>query len=474
MIEEVVANLAGAAHSKKVLLLTPSTEIKYAAHRGTYVYTKSLFAALKYLGHSTSFFTQSAAPADARALLPEIIHGLTNPTNDIDWYGSRDSWLKSLYRTEAKEVRNNFSIADWKWRFLSDVDYFFNSPHFFDAQEYAASCARLAPKDVAGRVTSYLKQRSGEIENGVIDIDFVSAAGYEVIITTAPTPIRSRSGRVKVVQTVLDLIPFEYPLGQQHPSVYLSALAKALQYADHILSISHYTSSSLSKVLPEYASKSAVVHLSNPLETVIEQFSQRSSSDTNWLRISGLEKQKYFFYVGAIERRKNIEVLVRAFLMLDRELGLKLVLAGPLDGTYLRETGLEEYFKSAEARSDGVIYAGFISDERKLSLLQNATALVFPSLLEGFGLPIVEAMSAGCPTITTRGSSLSEVGDDAVLYLEDPSSVSELAGLLTRVFEDKALAKNLRDKGLRRAQSFTIKAYAGRLRDWGMSEGIFS
>ena len=468
------SNISGGANAKKILLLTPSNEIKYAAHRGIYVYTKSLFAALRYLGHSTGFFTQSASPADARALLPDIIHGLTTPNIDIDWFQSRDSWLKSLYRTAAKDVPNSFSIADWKWRFLSDVDCFFNSPGFFDAQEYAASCPRLAPKDMAGRLATYLKQRSGEIENSVIDVDFVSAAGYETVITTSPTPIRSRSGRVKVVQTVLDLIPFEYPLGAQRPSVYLSSLSNALRYADNILSISHYTSSVLSKVFPEHASKSAVVHLSNPLEALVEQVPQSSPSNTNWLRISGLEKQKYFFYVGAIERRKNIEVLVRAFLMLDRELGLKLVLAGPLDGTYLRETGLEDYFKSAEAHSDGVIYAGFISDERKLSLLQNATALVFPSLLEGFGLPIVEAMSVGCPAITTRGSSLSEVGDDAVLYLEDPSSVSELAGLLARISDDKTLAASLHDKGLRRAQSFTTKAYAGRLHDWGHSIGIFS
>jgi glycosyltransferase involved in cell wall biosynthesis len=456
------------ADQTKILVMGP--EVRNPLHRGIYVYTKSLFAALKHPGFTTGFFTQSSIPANPRTLLEQIVEDLARP-RDFDWYRGRKAWMKSKYRRLTSEVRNAFSPRDPKWQFLANVDYFLNAPDFFDAVEFGERCEAAAPQDLVGRFSCFRKRTTGELENNAVDIDLVTAAGYGTVITSAPTPVRSRTGKVKIVQTLHDLIPLEFPFETDDPELYLDSLRPALRYADSILAMSKYTSSVMAGVFPEYAEKCAVVYQSNPVEPLLGR--QDRAVRVNWLKTSGVERQRYFVYLGVVEKRKNIETLLRAFLLLGQELGLKLLIAGALNDVYVKQTGLAQYFDSAEARADGIIYAGYVSDEQKVVMLQNAIALVFPSLIEGFGLPIVEAMSVGCPVITTRCSSIPEVGADAVLYLDDPYDALRLSELMRRVAGDTAVAAELRDKGLRRAGEFTLQAYTNRLKEWGLANGLF-
>jgi glycosyltransferase involved in cell wall biosynthesis len=164
----------------------------------------------------------------------------------------------------------------------------------------------------------------------------------------------------------------------------------------------------------------------------------------------------YVVFVGGIEGRKNLPDLVRAFAALPQDLGIALVIAG---GTVARDPGasrdLEAALRSVPPRvSERIVRAGYVSDPDKAALLAGAEALTYPSRYEGFGFPILEAMAAGTPVVTSDRSSLPEVAGDAAV-LVDPGSPDAIAAGIERVLTDETLRERLRRAGSERAASFT-------------------
>lgn len=176
-------------------------------------------------------------------------------------------------------------------------------------------------------------------------------------------------------------------------------------------------------------------------------------------------RQEYVLFVGTIEPRKNIERLILAFSRQlsairhrqkksdDRRLmtdNLQLVIAGSRgwfsDEIYNlpKKLGIEERVK----------FLDFVSDEKLISLYKNALCLVYPSFYEGFGIPVLEAMSLGVPVICSNTSSLPEVGGEAVLYV-DPNSTEQISNALKKIYTDKRLRSRLIKKGLLQAKKFS-------------------
>jgi glycosyltransferase involved in cell wall biosynthesis len=164
----------------------------------------------------------------------------------------------------------------------------------------------------------------------------------------------------------------------------------------------------------------------------------------------------YLLFIGGIEGRKNLPGLVRAFASLPAELDVRLVISG---GSVARDPGaareLEGSLRSLpDAVSARIVRTGYVSEADKAALLVGAEALVYPSRYEGFGFPVLEAMSAGTPVVTSDRSSLPEIaGDDAVLV--DPESPDAIAAGIERVLTDSALSERLRSAGPKRAASYT-------------------
>jgi glycosyltransferase involved in cell wall biosynthesis len=160
----------------------------------------------------------------------------------------------------------------------------------------------------------------------------------------------------------------------------------------------------------------------------------------------------YFLFSGRWERRKNIVRIIKAFARFRAEskLDMQLVFSGERTWAaeeadkVIRENGLE---------SD-VVDLGKSPMSELPQLYSGAVALAYPSLWEGFGLPIVEAMAAGTPVITSNNSSMKEIGGDAAV-LVDPDSVEEIAAAMYTIASDVALQQSLREKGLARAAQFT-------------------
>ncbi len=151
--------------------------------------------------------------------------------------------------------------------------------------------------------------------------------------------------------------------------------------------------------------------------------------------------QRYFLFVGTNDPRKNMHVIPKALALSG--LDASLVTAGW--SGWSRET------------MDGTppVELGYTDDATLAALYSKALALVYPSMYEGFGLPVLEAMACGCPVVTSRLSSLPEVADDAGVYLADPSDPAAMAEALRRVAGDEALRRELSQRGIARAADFS-------------------
>ena len=162
---------------------------------------------------------------------------------------------------------------------------------------------------------------------------------------------------------------------------------------------------------------------------------------------------RYFLYLGTLQPRKNLSRLIAAFGRLRSD--AVLVLAGQRGWLYqdlfaqVRRLGLE----------GRVYFPGYVPDQDKATLMSGALAFVFPSLYEGFGLPVLEAQACGCPVITSTTSSLPEVAGEAAV-LVDPADVEGIAAALERAAADPALRATLIERGFSNVRRFSWDACA--------------
>lgn len=179
--------------------------------------------------------------------------------------------------------------------------------------------------------------------------------------------------------------------------------------------------------------------------------------------LEGMRRQyglpdRYILFLGTLEPRKNVTTLLQAFSLLRHEKldqGLKLVIAGG------RGWGDESLLTRVEALGlrDHVIFTGFVEEEHLPDLYREALLFVYPSLYEGFGLPILEAMACGTPVITANTSSMPEVAGGAAILVE-PTKPEALASAMASVLADPALREELRRKGIARAKGCSWDAVA--------------
>lgn len=173
---------------------------------------------------------------------------------------------------------------------------------------------------------------------------------------------------------------------------------------------------------------------------------------------AGNQDGHYFLAVGNLHPRKNLVKLIEAFTLLaENEPEQRLVVVGQSAWLY------DDVFASARAFgvTTRIEFAGYVPEERLFELYERATALVYPSLYEGFGLPVIEAMQAGCPVIAADVPVLREIAGDAALFA-DPASAEALAEKMKAAIGNKTLREDLRVRGWRNIQRFSWKETAQR------------
>ncbi len=166
--------------------------------------------------------------------------------------------------------------------------------------------------------------------------------------------------------------------------------------------------------------------------------------------------EKYFLAVGTVEPRKNLAAVVAALDPVRRtrpEVGLAIV-GAPGWGT----RPLVDRLRSGAA-SSGARYLGRVPDADLAALYSGALALVYPSLFEGFGLPVLEAMACGCPVVTSARGGLAELARDAAVCV-DPLAVADIAAAMARIADDEVLRRQLRRRGRDRAARYTWQSAA--------------
>lgn len=171
---------------------------------------------------------------------------------------------------------------------------------------------------------------------------------------------------------------------------------------------------------------------------------------------------RYVLFVGTLEPRKNIFRLIEAFAIFKKKpqaADFKLVIAGNKGWYY------DEIFQAAQAvnLTNDIIFTGYVSEAEKNALYKKAAVFVFPSLYEGFGIPPLEAMSAGTPVVTSSTSSLPEVVGDAAICV-DPTHTQEIADAIEQVLGNEQLRNELVEKGHRQVELFSWEKSAQALR----------
>lgn len=209
---------------------------------------------------------------------------------------------------------------------------------------------------------------------------------------------------------------------------------RAAENSDLIVTVSEFTATQVHDLLAVPRTRIRVVPHGMRITP------QRKTSGTH---------EKSILFVGALQTRKNVIRLVEAFEALPRD--WRLILAGSTNGY-----GAEQILRRIESsRSrERIEVTGYIGEAQLQKLYSTASIFAFPSLAEGFGIPVLEAMAHGVPVITANGSALAEVAGSAA-YLVDPHNTDEITDALKRLTEDSELRERLRDLGLERAAQFS-------------------
>jgi len=241
------------------------------------------------------------------------------------------------------------------------------------------------------------------------------------------------TGAKSDVVIIHDLLFWRFPeqfSGLKRLSRYLF-MSMALRKADIVLSVSEFTKQEL-RAFGFQKPVSVCLEGVDPLPTNIKSYSGRNFP----------KDKPYFLFIGAHSFQKNIPALVEAFNALrSKGLDCRLILAG---GKGSEANLVDEKCRESPFIED-IIRPGFVSEEEKLELLKNAEAFVFPSIYEGFGIPILEAFQIGCPVICSNKASLPEVAGEAALLCS--SDFSGIESAMVQVLKDPGLKNNLREKG---------------------------
>ena len=261
---------------------------------------------------------------------------------------------------------------------------------------------------------------------------------------------RSRRSKARYAVTIHDLTAWKLP--EALPSMYgryiRSAISRAVKFADLILCPSDTIRN---EVLENFGVDEKVVRAAWNAESPLPELSSRSQEElsTQFCRKLGLEKP-FILFVGTMERRKNVTTLVKAFASVAKTADLQLLMVGRPG------YGFSEIEASIRRQScrERCIVTGYVSDEELSLLYALADLFVYPSLYEGFGIPLVEAMSFGVPIVASRIPASEEVAGNAALFYDDPMDETALAARIVEVMSNSTLKNELSLRGKQRATNF--------------------
>jgi glycosyltransferase involved in cell wall biosynthesis len=293
-------------------------------------------------------------------------------------------------------------------------------------------------------------------------VDLVFDSAPDILHCTYQMPLRAKKSCN--IYTIHDLVPLRLPfttLDNKRQTYRL--LRKIAAEADHIVTVSENSKRDIVQLLgvPEERVTNTYEAVEFPRELV-----ERSDDlVAAHLRSSyGLEMQDYLLFYGALEPKKNVARLIDAYML--SAVDIPLVITGAVGwGNKTEAKRLQELRTEGTIGLNGsrrIYHFEYASLQMLVTLIRGARAVIFPSLYEGFGLPVLEAMLLGTPVVTSRASSLPEIAGDAALYV-NPYQIDEIAQAIKTITADADLRAELARRGYIQAELFSVARYRERL-----------
>ncbi len=347
-------------------------------------------------------------------------------------------------------------VAHYVWHLLKnllEVDTENQYVIFFDYRAHEKDVKRFARPNVKIKFfpfSDYGKYMPGAYSE-ILGLATFAREKLDVLHATSPLNRVPASYRGKIVTTFYDFAPYRLPeLFPRLSTAKIKAVYKFMsKKSDRIIAVSDSTKKDVEEFLGFPAEKIDVVH--NGLDKRLLEDGGHSADDFE--KLYGV-KGKYILFLGTLEPRKNLSRVLEAFARFKSdsrgEFGYQLVVAGK------RGWLTEEYFQQAEDLEikDDVVFTGYVGGEELKPLYAGAEFFVMPSLYEGFGQTIVEAMACGAPCLVSRVASIPEVAGEAAYYV-DPNDTEGIAKGMAALAVDKNLREKLSRAGREQAKKFS-------------------
>jgi glycosyltransferase involved in cell wall biosynthesis len=452
----------GRAHTADINVLIDGYNLQMPNGTGIKNYTYSLVEALQYLDFKTFVLTSLQDSRDS--VLSEVLFADERASEGINLRG--DSSVNSYVKNTFKLIKYMAKLLVGKpctVRFSGKV-IFGDSP--LQGLLKSDQVLNLEGAYDAARILHRLIQQQTTIRCGIpIDI-------WHRTYPLLPLKVHLRRPKANVL-TICDVIPLKLPyLTRDRKDEYYRTLKTVLKDKPFITTISEQSRQDILEFFDIDPDRIVVTYL--PIAPTPLTCNQNNFVDSSIAKILNYEQlsrflsryrlkpQQYFLFVGNVEPRKNLLLLLKAYLAIHTS--FPLVIVGKLgwkseqDLAFLQSMLGSNWYRRVKLLN-------FVHTNELPYLYQGAFSLVFPSLYEGFGMPPVEAMSWGCPVITSDRSSLPEVCGEAALYF-NPYDVNDLQNNMEKLLNDDILRTKLIHAGIAKAKQFSLESFSGKL--WGV------
>lgn len=270
-------------------------------------------------------------------------------------------------------------------------------------------------------------------------------------------PVGIHKTSVKSVVTIHDLIFERFPTQYKKMDafIYRRKILYACAHANRIIAISEQTKTDLIDFYKIEPVKIEVCY-----QSCHPAYKEKiQTGEIQAIRNSLHLPQHFFLYVGSIIQRKNLLTICKALYQLSGDVQIPLVVIG--NGKEYKQQ-VKKFVDGKNLQkwviflSDNPLFSSLQTPQTMAAIYQMATAMIYPSFFEGFGIPVLEALSAGLPVITSNLSCLPETGGNAALYV-NPASSDELAAAIKRIWTDEDLRFEMIEKGRAQAQKFSLQ-----------------
>lgn len=410
---------------------------------GVATYARNLSYCIKQNGHHLSVLYGKSVNPEKDPLLREAVF-FDNQRTDrsfieyhLDLVRSFASYSPSVIPQTGQVLRNQIAES------LPQADVFYNIKNLF-----------------------FRANAKFEAVRGMLEVKLPEPV--DIAHWTYPAPVRIKGA--KNIYTMHDIVPIKLPYTTLDVKRnYIQMLRRVARSADHIVTVSDVSRDDLidtlgvspdlvtntyqSVSIPDAMLQDSQVQLDINLEAINHDIAADAKGGIRQVR-----RGEFFLYVGAIEPKKNLKRILEGYLSSGAE--------QPLVVVGRQAWQCEQEMAMIKRASDRVVYLDYVSFSMLVTLMRSARALVFASLYEGFGLPVLEAFQCGAPVITANASSTAEVAGDAAL-LVDPYDLRDICDAFRRLAAPDAgpLLAEMSEKGRQRSKFFSQDRIAARLQE---------